>query len=130
NGIRLNQDPSRQLSQILRLHQDRIPPLDTVWSVVAHDGQSFLVRHQTEAVLTVEIAACTLVGRSENYRCSRNRPVISIGDANAYRHCSAPADNVLTSVALHNLKSQPYSGLRQRELRDEHKTHNTGDALM
>jgi len=123
----LNHDPSRQLTQILRLNQNRIPSLDAVWSVVPHDGQSLLVRHQTEAVLTVEIAASTFIGRCENYSCSINGTVIAIRNANRNRHCSAPANNILTSVTLHNLESQTYRGLRQRKLRDEDEKQKSGN---
>jgi len=127
DGIRLNHDPGRQLAQVLRLDQNRISPFNAVWAVVPNDGQSVLVRHDAEAVLTIKIAAGTLIGRCENYCCSVNRTVIAIRNANGNRHFSAAADHILDSVALHNLKSQTYRGLRNRKLCDEHKTQKTGN---
>jgi hypothetical protein len=127
DGIRLNHDPGRQLAQVLRLDQNRISSFDAVWPVVPHDSQSVLVRHNAEAVLTVKIAASTLVGRCEYYRCSINWTVIAIRNANGNRHFSATADDILNSVTLYNLKSQTYRGLRHRKLRDEHETQKSGN---
>src|SRR5262249_25432660 len=127
NSIRLNQDPSRQLAQVLRLYQDRISAFDAVWPVVPHDSQSVLVRHNAEAVLAVKIAASTFIGRCQYYRCSINWTVIAIRNANSNRHFSVTADDILNSVTLYNLKSQTYRGLRHSTLRDAHETQKSGN---